>query len=466
VSPDSGVRSLKPRVAVIGGGLGGLVAADRLLDAGLSVTIFEKYPDAGGLVGCMTVGGTPLERFYHHLFTSDVDYVDFARELGLADDIQWLPSKMGFFAKGKQWDFGTPGSLLKFSPLGITGRLQFVISTLRLRQNPDWRPLEGETAASWMTKNGYKKAFDVVWGPLLKQKYGKRWADVGLVWLWGKIALRTRSRDKSGLGECVGYLKGSFGRGVQAILARVKEKGGDVRTARPVRLVTSDMGGFRIEVAGGGDTFDLVVSTVAIPELLRICPDLPHETKKRWRQIQYCHALCPVLELDRQFMKYYWLNVGDETLPFGGLIEQTNLIPPSEYGGRHVLYISNYVLPDDPKWSTRDDELWKSYLPALQKINPDFDPSWIVSKTINRGEYAQPIVGTDYSKLLPELRTDLPGLYTAAMAQIYPEDRGQNYAIKLGRQVAAALLEDMGNAAASRQAPSTNLSDIFPAMSG
>ncbi len=208
-----------PRIAVIGGGLAGLVAADRLLGAGMRVTVFEKYPEAGGLVGVVEVGGTPLERFYHHLFTSDVDYVSFAEEFGLGGDLQWLKSRMGFFSGGKLWDFGTPASLLSFSPLGIAGRLQFVLSTLKLRQSADWQSLEGDTAIGWMRRNGYGRALDAVWGPLLVQKYGRRAEDVGLVWLWGKIALRTRSRDKTGLGERLGYLKGSFGRGVEAVLA-------------------------------------------------------------------------------------------------------------------------------------------------------------------------------------------------------------------------------------------------------
>jgi protoporphyrinogen oxidase len=424
------------RIAVVGGGLAGLVAADRLLQAGFAVTVFEKYPEAGGLVGTLSVGGTALERFYHHLFTSDTDYVSFADEFGLGKDILWLKSRMGFFSQGKLWDFGTPASLLKFSPLGILGRLEFVLSTLKLRQNPEWKPLEKETAAGWMKSHGYGRAFDAVWGPLLFQKYGRLADDVGLVWLWGKISLRTRSRDKSGLGERLGYLRGSFGRGIAAVLARVKERGGGGRTSRPVKILKKSDGGFRVDYAGGSESFDLVLSTVAIPELLRLAPDLPEETRTLWSRISYCHALCPLLELDRQLSPYYWLNIGDRAMPFGGVIEQTNFLPPETYGGRHVVYISNYVQPDDPKWRMRDEDLWAQYLPALRKINPAFEESWILRKEISRGEYAQPIIVPDYSALLPAIQTPVPGLYSACMAQIYPEDRGQNYAIRIGREAA------------------------------
>ena len=206
-----------------------------------------------------------------------------------------------------------------------------------------------------MRRNGYGRALDAVWGPLLDQKYGRRADEVGLVWLWGKIALRTRSRDKTGLGERLGYLKGSFGRGVAAVLQRVRERGGDVRTSKPVKIVRRSAGGFDVEFAGGTETFDLVLSTVAIPELLKLAPDLPEETRRQWSAIGYCHALCPILELDRSLSPYYWLNVGDPTMPFGGVIEHTNFIPKETYGGRHVVYISNYVLPDDPRWRLPDE---------------------------------------------------------------------------------------------------------------
>ena len=431
------------RVAIVGGGLAGLVAADRLLDAGLAVTVLEKYPEAGGLVGVQEVGGTPLERFYHHLFTSDRDYVDLARELGLEGEIAWLPSRMGLFSGERLWDFGTPASLLRFAPLSWRGKLGFVRSTLALRGTKEWRALEGETAAGWLRSRGVAEAYEKVWGPLLFQKYGRRAEEVGLVWLWGKIALRSRSRDRTGLGERVGYMKGSFGRGVAALLARVTAKGGEVRTARPVRLVRREGGGFALEAPGGAVHADAVLSTVAIPELLRIAPDLPDDVRARWSAIAYCHALCPLLELDRPLTPYYWLNVADRTMPFGGVIQQSNLVPASEYGGRHPVDLSDYVLPDDPKWRMRDEELWALYLPALRRVNSRFDESWILARTMNRGEYAQPIVGTHYSRVAPEIRTPVPGLYSACMAQIYPEDRGQNYAVRIGREAADAILKKL-----------------------
>ncbi len=431
------------RIAVIGGGLAGLVAADRLLSAGHSVVVFEKYPEAGGLVGTFSVGGVPLERFYHHLFTSDVDYVSLADELGLGGEIEWLPSKMGFFSGGCLYPFGTPASLLGFTPLGVKGRLEFVLSTLRLRRIRDWQTLEGETAVGWLRKNGYGRVLDVVWGPLLTQKYGQRAEEVGLVWLWGKIALRTRSRDKTGLGERLGYMRGSFGRVVEALLSRIASRGGEVRPARPVKIASRVDGRWIVDFRGGSETFDLVLSTVAIPELLRIAPDLPAETRARWSSISYAHVLCPVLVVDRPLTPYYWTNVGDVGMPFGGFIEHTNYIRASRYGGNHVVYLSDYVLPDDPKWAMPDRGLWELYLPAVSRIAPAFGDARVLERHVFRAEYAQPIVGTHYSRVLPPVRTGVPGLYSASMAQIYPEDRGQNFAVRVARLAAEAVLEDL-----------------------
>ncbi|MCC6131718.1 MAG: NAD(P)/FAD-dependent oxidoreductase [Acidobacteria bacterium] len=433
------------RIAIIGGGLTGLVAADRLAAAGQKAIVYERYPEAGGLVGTFKVGGEPLECFYHHLFTSDRDYVSLARDLGLGDALEWLPSKMGFYSHGRLWDFGTPFSLLKFHPLGVRGRLEFVLSTLALRHNPRWQPLEAETAVDWFRKNGYGRALAEVWGPLLRQKYGRHWEEIGLVWLWGKIALRTRSRDETGLGERLGYMKGSFGRAVDALLKRLKERGGEFRPTRPVKLVRRAAGGYEVTAKGGSETFDLVLSTVAIPEFLNLVPDLPDALRDRWKKVRYTHALCPVLILDRSLSKYYWTNVGDTQMPFGGVIEHTNYIPRERYGGHHVLYISNYVLPDDPKWTMRDSDLWQIYLPALEKMMPALASAKVLEKHLFRAEYAQPIIPARYSETLPEVRTELSGLYSASMAQIYPEDRGQNYAVKMGRQAAETILSDLSD---------------------
>jgi protoporphyrinogen oxidase len=230
---------------------------------------------------------------------------------------------------------------------------------------------------------------------------------------------------------------------IDALVARVKDRGGEIVPARPVRLLKRGKKGFDVETAIGSRPFPAVLSTVAIPELLRLTPDLPGETRALWSGIAYGHALCPVLELDRPLSRFYWTNVGESAMPFGGVIEHTNYIPTERYGGRHVVYVSDYVLPDDPKWRMRDEELWALYEPGLERFSPEFRKATILSRRIFRAEYAQPIVTPNYSRVVPGIRTPLEGLYSAAMAQIYPEDRGQNYAVRMGRAAAETIRADL-----------------------
>ena len=130
-------------------------------------------------------------------------------------------------------------------------------------------------------------------------------------------------------------------------------------------------------------------------------------------------------------------------MPFGGLIEHTNYIPKERYGGRILLYISNYLFPDHPLYGAPKSKVIEAYTTHLRRINPEFEPSWIVASHHFRADYAQPVVTTGYREKIPSMRTSLPGLYLCSMAQIFPEDRGQNYAIAYGERVAKLMLEDL-----------------------
>ena len=435
------------RVAVVGAGLTGLTAALRLMQAGYRLTVFERYPEPGGLVRVLEIGGEPLECFYHHLFTTDTAYVDLARELGLAGEIEWLPSRMGIWSHGRLWDFGTPQSLLSFRPLPWKDKVRFALSTLALQRRTEVGGLDRITAREWLLRHQGEAAWRAIWHPLLVQKFGPMADQVAMVWLWRKIFLRGRSRSRTGMGERLGYMRGSFARLVRRLWSLLEAGGVELRPCDPVRRIeAADGGGLRLLSRSGDHRFRAVLAATSLEEYLEMARHLlPEEERERLGGARSTGALCTVLELDRSLTPYYWLNIADPGFPFGGLIEHTNYIPKERYGGRHVLYISNYLFRDDPLFSRPARDLLDRYLPALRTINPAFEPSWILDVHHFRAASAQPVVTPGYSRLIPGVRTPVAGLYLSCMAQIYPEDRGQNYAVAYGERAASTLAADLGN---------------------
>jgi protoporphyrinogen oxidase len=161
------------------------------------------------------------------------------------------------------------------------------------------------------------------------------------------------------------------------------------------------------------------------------------------RRIKYLANVCLVLDLDRSLSKIYWLNVNDPTFPFVGVVEHTNFEPPETYGGHHIAYLSKYLTVDDPLYTMSDEEVLAFAIPHVQRMFPGFEPAWIRDCHVWRARYAQPIVERHYSQLIPAQQTPLPGLHLCSMAQVYPEDRGTNYAVREGRKAALTLLESL-----------------------
>lgn len=425
-------------VGVVGGGLAGLTAAYELAKAGHRVTVFEKEAQLGGQAATFEIAGERLEVFYHHIFASDVDIIALIDELGLDGRLRWLESKVGFYHGGRIYDFVTPLDLMRFSPVALVDRLRLGLISLYLRWYRDWPRMEGTTAQEWLLRYGGGRNFEVVWGPLLRNKFGSRYDEVGMVWLWGKIHLRFSSRK--GGKELLGYLTGSFAGLTDALRERIIGSGGEVHTSSPVEEVLVEGGRVSgLRVGERTHCFDAVVATVPSPAFLSVAPQLPSDYAEKLRGVPYQAAVCLVLTLKQPLSRIYWLNISDPSMPFVAVVEHTNLVDPAVYGGKHIAYVSNYLSEGHPLMSLDDDALLAEYLPHLRRINPGFEPGWIEDCRVFREPAGQPIVTTHYSARVPEHRTPVANLYLANTTQIYPEDRGMNYSVRLGRKVAGMV---------------------------
>ena len=438
------------KVGIVGGGVAGLAAAYRLTQGGHQVALYEAEPTLGGLVRTFEVGGGRLESFYHHLFSTDTSIISLIDELGLGERLVWRDSKVGFYHGGRIYDFVTPLDLLRFTPVSLLDRLRLGLAGLWLRRQKNWRRYESLTAKEWIIRHVGRRNYDVVWGPLLRGKFGGAHDQVSMVWFWGKIFLRFASRRGGPTQrEQLGYLMGSFGAMIDELEQRIRAAGGVVETGRPVeRVLVEDGRAVGVRLAGGEQVAcDAVIAAVASDALLKLVPPLPADYERRLTSVQWQSALCLILSLRQSLSRIYWMNISDPEIPFIAAIEHTNFIEREHYGGHHLLYLSNYLEPSSPLLEMDIDELCNLYLPHLRKLNPDFSPDWIEDRWLFRGSAAQPIITTHYSQKIPDHRAPIPGLYLANMAQIYPEDRGQNYSIQMGEQVAEMAAGDFGASA-------------------
>jgi len=447
------------RIGIIGGGLSGLTAAYRLAQAGHDVTLFESQPVLGGQAATFPVEGTRLEIFYHHIFTSDVHIIALVDELGLGDQWQWLPSKMGYFHGGQVYDFVTPLDLLRFSPLSFLDRIRCGLLTLYLQRTANGLKFERYTASEWLRRAAGERAYKVLFEPPLRGKFGDHYHEVSMTWFWGKVRLRAGSRKGGMTKEVLGYPKGSFQILLDALAERIRSLGGRVYTSAPVRRVVveggraaglqiargvlSELGATHAQADPDVALFDKVIATVPSPIFLSLAPDLPAPYAAKLRWVRYQTALCLILKMKGSLSRIYWLNISDPQMRFVAAIEHTNYVPAEAYGGYRLLYLSNYLERDDPLCSMSKEELLATYTSSAQRINPAFSPEWVVESWLFRDDAGQPIVTRDYAQHIPEHRTPIPDLYLANTTQIYPEDRGTNYSVRLGQDIAALVDGDI-----------------------
>ena len=429
------------------GGTGRCLRADQ---AGSLRPSLRTSPIFGGQASTFEVGGGQLERGYHHLFVSDVDIANLIDELGLSEKLAWLESKVGLFYGGKIWDFSTPMDLLRFNPLSLAQRLRVGFWTFLLQKTKNWRKFEQVTARDWLSRHMGKRAYEVIWEPLLRGKFGDYYDQVSMTWLWGKIYLRVASRGKGFQKERLGYPMGSFGEVFDVLGQRIVQQGGEVHTSTGVKRVVVEDGlatGLEVEIPEREPqiiNYDAVIATTPSYVFTRLVPPLPDDYRDKLERVKYLSAVLVVLVLDRPLSSKYWMNIGDSDLPFVAIIEHTNMIDKSLYGGNHIVYISNYPSRESQLYQKSAAELLEEFVPHLRKINPEFDPSWILEYHHHKVDGAQPIVGVDYGRHIPDHRTPFKNLYLANTTQIYPEDRGTNYSVRMGRRVAGMVLEDAG----------------------
>ncbi len=391
---------------------------------------------------CIKYNNTKIEKHYRHIFRSDKYVMELLGEFNLTDKMQWNETKMAYYSKGKGlYEFGTPISLLKYKPLTFIEKIKFGISIIKIKLIKNYKKLEKITAEEWIKKNCGEAVYEKIWEPLLITKFGNQKNEVSMAWLWGKINLRSSSSTANG--EKLGYLDGSFEVLTKKIETFLVENNCKFKMHTNVTQVLKEGEKYIVKTDSNEEKYDFVISTVSYDISRKILKEvLTDEESRKMKALKYTSAKTLLMYSKKQLTPFYWINIGDTQIPFGGIIEHTNMINSEKYNGTHIIYISNYMDKSDKLYQLDAEQLFDVYYKDLKKMNNHLEKEDILQVQCFEEEYAQPIITTNYSNKVLDVQLEEKGIYMANMAQIYPEDRGINYAIKMGYEVAQKIINN------------------------
>ncbi len=420
------------RIAVLGAGPMGLAVAYQLARDGHTPIVFEADDRVGGMTAAFDFSGLSIERYYHFHCISDHDFLNVLRELGLADKMRWTETKMGYWYQNRLQPWGNPVALLKFRGLSLVAKIRYGLHAFLCTKRNDWHPLDNVEATGWIKRWVGAEAWEVLWRRLFDFKFYEYTDNLSAAWIWSRIRRIGRSRY-SLFREKLGYLDGGSETLLQAMKKDIESKGGEFRLSSPVTRVIMDGNKVQgVEVAGQVERFDKVISTIPLPYVPKIMPDLPSDVLAKFSSLKNVAVVCVIVKLKKALTENFWLNTNDPEMDIPGLVEYTNLRPLNQ----HIVYVPFYMPGENPKFLDSDAVFIEKVRTYLKKINPQLSDSDFIDVRASRYRYAQPICDPGYLDRLPPVSLPVEGLWVADTSYYYPEDRGISESIGFGRKMA------------------------------
>ncbi len=425
---------------VLGGGITGLIIAYILGKSNNKVTIIEAGKEVGGLLSTFEVGGGQLEKFYHHFFTHDAEMMWLVKELNLEDKLIFHETSMGIYYDDKIQNFNSPMDVLKLKGLSAFDKIRFGLTSLYLGQFADWRKYENVSLYDWLLKYAGTNVTKIIWGPLLKVKFGSFYKVVPVTWMIGRLAQRLQSR-KNGI-EKLGYINGSLKVLLEAILKKLKELNVEVISNSPVtkiNVANNKIIGLESTLKSFDDPEITYISTIPTTQLSKILSEPAPDYSKKLSEIKYFGAKCLIIESTKPLNKTYWLNIAEEGFDFGGIIQQTNIVDPKNYGGIYVTYLSRYFSFDEAIATKPEEQITSEMLSQVYKIFPNFTSTDVIKTHLFSTNTAATVCDLNFSKKVPQVKTPIDNLYICAMPHIYPDERSCNNSIRIAANCCQVL---------------------------
>jgi protoporphyrinogen oxidase len=410
------------KVAVIGGGIMGTCIGYFLAKRGVNVEIFEASSDLGGLAGSVTLDdGTKVDRYYHAILSSDNHLRNLCEELGIADQLRFGETKMGFFYQGNIHSMNNVVEFLRFPPLGWLDRLRLGLTVLYAQFIQDWSRLEDISVEKWLVSLGGRCTFKNIWLPMLKAKFDGGFDNTPATYIWARLVRMKSTRRGVSQKEEAGHPIGVYSSIIQAMADQIQKARGIIHLGKPVSKIALEQNEAQgLVIDGQTCTFDLIIATVQPPLFPYLMPDAGSEYRRFLAQTQYLGIVCPILILDRSLTGYWTLNITDDRIPFTGIVETTSYIDPQYVGGHHLVYLPKYTAPGNPLQEMSDEEIKEIWLSHLESMFPQFDRGWIRYFLVQRDRYVEPLHPLNGLTMIPPVITPIKNLYLATNAQIYP----------------------------------------------
>lgn len=277
-------------------------------------------------------------------------------------------------------------------------------------------------------------------------KFGEYANTVSAVWFWNKLKLRGGSRGKQGE-ELLAYIQGGFIRIVEELEIQIKKMGGEIIKKTKIDSIKKNASGWKSH-ATTGKVFcsDSILVTTSLPIYVNLINKWANfDYINKISKIKYLGNVCLVIETNKSLSDCYWINVNDTNFPFVAIIEHTNFHSSEYYSGNHILYLSKYLPVKNKLFAMNAKEMFEYAAPYLKKMFPNFSLDSVVSYHLWKANFSQPIVNKNYSNFIPSPIGPKKGLYLCTMAQIYPEDRGTNYAVREAKKISKIIIKSFNS---------------------
>jgi len=423
---------MKNRIAVIGAGPMGLAVAYQLARDGYQPIVFEADDRVGGMTATFDFSGINIERYYHFHCTSDLAFLQILEELGISEKMHWIETKMGYWYQGHLQPWGNPVALLKFKGLSWLAKLRYGFHAFLATKRNEWQPLDNVDAKTWIKRWVGAEAFEVLWRRLFDYKFYEYADNLSAAWIWSRIRRIGRSRY-SLFREKLGYLDGGSNTLLQNLITSIESKGGKIYLNSVVeKLIITEGKVTGLLVDGQVEAFDKVISTIPLPFVSKVMPDLHPDLLTKFNSIKNIAVVCVIVKLKKAVTENFWLNINDPEMDIPGLVEYSNLRPL----GQHIIYVPFYLPGEHPLYAEPDEVFLAKVQRYLKKINPTLSTDDFLDIRASRYRYAQPICEPGYLTNLPPVSLPVKGLWVADTSYYYPEDRGISESIEFGRGMA------------------------------